>query len=136
MEALAGISSILQLVDFTAKLLKTTSSLCRSLQDAPKELEDLKDHLNRIRMLLVHISLIETNSYSQFPLNGLPSTQALLSSIESTVLPLQQRFLKYEGKGSICRRLKLAVLELSAIKKYAKKIQNLETELTLQLVYS
>jgi hypothetical protein len=134
MEALAGAATIVQLVEFTARILKVTSTLCRDVRNAPMELEGLIQHLNRICRLLEQIRLIEACSKTQFFPTSLSPLRLLLVSIEATVLELQKRYGKYTKRYGVYRRLKLAVLESSAIEKYSYQIQALETELILQLL--
>jgi hypothetical protein len=133
MEALASVATIVQLIEFTAKILKATSNLCRDVQDTPTELGDLIKHLNRIDRLLELVRLIEASSKTQFSPTGLSSLRPLLLSVEATISKLQKRYGKYKKKLGMCRRLKLAVLESSAIEKYSNRIQAFETELLLQL---
>jgi len=133
MEALAGLASVVQLVEATAKAVKAISTLCRNICDTPSELEDLINHLSRIHRLLQQINLFETNSKAQLSSTGPSSLSELLNSINATLFKLQKRYAKYEGRAGIGRRLKLALLESTAIKKYSHRMQTLETELILQL---
>jgi hypothetical protein len=135
MEALAGIATIVQLVDATAKLAKSVSTLCRNVHDMPAELQNLLDHLNRIHILLQQISLVEAASKKNFYSTSLSALQELAVVMDVTVSDLQKRYFKmHNGRPGIGRRLKLALLESKAIEKYSKRIQALEIEFILQIL--
>lgn len=135
MEALAGIATIVQLVDATAKLAKSVSTLCRNVHDMPAELQNLLDHLNRIHVLLKQISHVEAASGGNFYSTSLSTLQELAVTMDVTVSDLQKRYIKrHNGRPGIGGRLKLALLESNAIKKYSKRIQALEIEFILQLL--